>query len=294
MPLLTSLTNVRDWLGLNDLEQPTTRDNLKILRLIAAKSAEFIKLTGRDVIRRSYVETWDGTDSRIRQRAELSPWFPGGFTSGGGGAIGSSGYALNLRQHPVIQITSLVVDGVTVPAGSLPNQAAQVDGWALKDKRRLEMIGQGYAFTPGIQNIVISYDAGHVEHSEAATVPLLSPYVVTPAQMYVGNISVTYANGTPLAAVAGTPTVGQYNVSKAGLYTFAAGDRGADVLLTYAAVPGDVEQAVIDMVAWTYSGKDRIGEKGKTVGDGQGITYADDEIPPSAQAVIDIWRGVNV
>ena len=73
-------------------------------------------------------------------------------------------------------------------------------------------------------------------YAEAATVPS------TPYQVTVGNAAtfntdygVSYAaTGLPLTKVASGPTVGQYSVNTAtGVYTFAAADTGAAMIITY-------------------------------------------------------------
>ena len=70
---------------------------------------------------------------------------------------------------------------------------------------------------------------------EAGTVPATSTYTVTAANSatWVDDAGVIYAaTGLPLTKVASGPTVGQYSVS-AGVYTFAAADASAAVLLNY-------------------------------------------------------------
>jgi hypothetical protein len=72
--------------------------------------------------------------------------------------------------------------------------------------------------------------------SEPWAVPNGSPYQVTATNgmTLVADLGVTYAtSGLALTKVAATPAIGQYAVSSAGVYTFAAGDAGASVLLAY-------------------------------------------------------------
>jgi hypothetical protein len=71
--------------------------------------------------------------------------------------------------------------------------------------------------------------------AEAASVPAVSPYTATCANSttFADDYGVVYAaTGLPLVKVAANPTIGQYMVS-AGIYTFAAGDSGRALLLTY-------------------------------------------------------------
>lgn len=72
--------------------------------------------------------------------------------------------------------------------------------------------------------------------NEADTVPAVSPYTVTVvnASSFDQDLGVTYAaTGLPLTQVATGPVAGQYTVSNAGVYTFAAADEGKAVLITY-------------------------------------------------------------
>lgn len=71
---------------------------------------------------------------------------------------------------------------------------------------------------------------------EGHSVPASSPYTVssTNAAHWTKDLGVFYATtGQPLVRVASGPTVGQYSVAS-GVYTFAAADEGAAILLSYA------------------------------------------------------------
>ena len=70
---------------------------------------------------------------------------------------------------------------------------------------------------------------------EAQSVPASSPYTVavTNSAQFVDDWGVRYsATGLPLVKVTSAPVQGQYSVS-AGVYTFAAADAGAAVLISY-------------------------------------------------------------
>jgi hypothetical protein len=71
---------------------------------------------------------------------------------------------------------------------------------------------------------------------EAHTVPASSTYTITPTAPSSGTFAsdqgVNYSNGMPLQLVASGPTVGQYSQS-AGVYTFAAADASAAVVISY-------------------------------------------------------------
>ncbi len=73
------------------------------------------------------------------------------------------------------------------------------------------------------------------QFGEAAAVPGASPYTYTVVNhtTFVSDQGVVYAaSGLPLKQVASGPATGQYSVA-AGVYTFAAGDAGAAVLVSY-------------------------------------------------------------
>ena len=70
---------------------------------------------------------------------------------------------------------------------------------------------------------------------EAHAVPASTPFTVsaTNAASFVDDYGVLYATtGLPLVKVASGPTQGQYSVS-AGIYSFAAADAGAAILVSY-------------------------------------------------------------
>jgi hypothetical protein len=71
--------------------------------------------------------------------------------------------------------------------------------------------------------------------TEAQSVPASTPFTVSVANAatYAGDLGVVYAaTGLPLTKVASAPIQGQYSVS-AGVYTFAAADAGAALLISY-------------------------------------------------------------
>lgn len=70
---------------------------------------------------------------------------------------------------------------------------------------------------------------------EAGTVPAVSTYIITVSHSgtWVDDLGVTYAaTGLAFTKVASGPTVGQYSVA-AGVYTFAAADANAAVIINY-------------------------------------------------------------
>ncbi|THD42332.1 MAG: hypothetical protein E7774_15750 [Bradyrhizobium sp.] len=73
------------------------------------------------------------------------------------------------------------------------------------------------------------------QFGETTTIPASSPYNYTPTfhSTFLADQGVVYAaTALPLKQVAASPTAGQYSLS-AGVYTFAAADAGAAVLISY-------------------------------------------------------------
>jgi hypothetical protein len=71
---------------------------------------------------------------------------------------------------------------------------------------------------------------------EAASVPAVSTYTVTVinAATFDADLGVVYAlTNLPFVKVASAPAAGQYSVSGVGVYTFAAADASAAVLINY-------------------------------------------------------------
>ena len=85
-------------------------------------------------------------------------------------------------------------------------------------------------------NGVLTQNQGiSVAVQEAGTVPAATPYTVTVANSanFQDDLGVAYlVGGNPLTKVSTTPAQGEYSVS-AGVYTFAAADANAQVLISY-------------------------------------------------------------
>lgn len=74
-------------------------------------------------------------------------------------------------------------------------------------------------------------------------------------------------------------------------YTAGHGTNNVTLAYTagYASIPGDIDQAVIEVVAWRYRERKRIGQVSANVG-GESITFSQYAAPLSVQAVIDVYR----
>ena len=120
------------------------------------------------------------------------------------------------------------------------------------------------------------------------------PYNVSAAAPFgpwASDFGVTYANGTALTAVIGSPGAGQYNVS-GGVYGFAAADAGAAVLISYGFIPAAIDNACIEWVAERYRYRTRIGQSAQTVAGQQTASYNLKDIPDFIRASLDPYRSV--
>ena len=126
---LTTVANLQAWLGLTNVQQATA-DQLQ--RLVTSVSLWIQNKISRIIPDQPYVETRDG----------------------------QGGTRMVLGNYPVIAVSSVVVDGITIPPSPGPGQ----DGWVLSNDG---VSLRGYTFTSqDVANCVIAYTAGY------ATVPL--------------------------------------------------------------------------------------------------------------------------
>lgn len=249
--MLTTYANAKAWLGL-----VTDTDQGLVTRLINEASRVILAYLQRPTPwKASYSDMYDGTGAAV----------------------------FYLDQWPVTAVSSVVLDGTTVPVMQAP-QTASGSGYILSpwngyppgEPQKLTYRGGKWCY--GKANIAVDYTAGYSVTNEAQTIPG-SPYTITVDQTN-GNLGqddgVTFTDGTALTAVTGTPTTGEYNAptSIPGQYTFAAADTTKGVLISYSYTPFDIEQACLEMVGERYRYKTRIGEKSHGTG-GQETTSFD-------------------
>lgn len=121
MAAFITLTEIRHWLDVKG-----TADDALLEDLIVAASKFIETWISRDLSSRSYTETYDG---------------PGGRR-------------LSLRAYPVTAVTSLTIDGATIPAA-----ASSTDLGYVISGRGLAL--RGYRFTEGVENVAVTYVAGY-------------------------------------------------------------------------------------------------------------------------------------
>jgi hypothetical protein len=179
-------------------------------------------------------------------------------------------------------------------SGELPGQPSVLE------------FNNGY-FPQGAQNVKVTYTAGYLIQAEPVVVPVNpGPYAVTvmqPEGIWCLDNGVTYASGTSLVPVTGTPSTGQYVAptdTNPGVYTFSSGDAGRPLFVSYSFIPADLEEACIQYVAERYSYRSRIGEMSKSLGGQETIHYMRGgrmnspfpDLPPEVMGLI--WPYVTV
>jgi len=109
----------------------------------------------------------------------------------------------------------------------------------------------------------------------------------------VASVKVDGVEIPPAAAVLGAG----YRFS-AGLiwlngYLFTRGAGNVEVACTrgWAATPPQLEQACIELVAWRYSERERIGQESKSI-QGANVTFSTKDIPADVQRVLQAWKKV--
>lgn len=213
---------------------------------------------------------------------------------------GQGGDRMLLANYPVTSVTSLQIDGVNIPQAP-PLGTPQVNyvgffgapSGFIYDTFRIMV--RGFRFTRGFQNVQIGYAAGFLVSNEQQTIPAVAPYVLTTlAHWNAGDRGVLYASNTDalLLVPYGTAlATGQYSVDTNGTYYFAAGDAGADVLISYGYIPYDLEQGTVDMIGDWFKYRNRIGVTSQAI-EQQTITFVNSAMTARALGVLQQYRRV--
>lgn len=262
---LTSLAGVTAWLGIK-----TPDDNALLTRLIGSASrAIHTHLQRPTLFQHAFNEVYDGA-GRGRQV---------------------------LRNWPVLSVGSLTVGTTTItPSASYGQSGFSLEPWDGYPPGRPQALNlSGYAFCAGQANVAVTYTAGYVTKNEPQAVPIAAPFAAVataPCGTWGADQGVAYTStGIALTPVTGIPSTGQYSVLS-GKYTFAAADAGMSVLLSYSFIPGDVEQACVEMVGERYRTKDRIGENSKTLGGQQTVSYSTAAMNDFVKSLLQPFRRV--
>lgn len=215
---------------------------------------------------------------------------------------GANESAIVPRQWPVTSILSLTIDGTNIAPASSLSGGSWTSGYVLEPAshappgRMQKLALRGKCFSAGVQNIVISYQAGYQVTGEPALVPLSAPYTLAaqaPYGTWASDRCVAYANGAPLAVVEADPAAGQYSVA-AGAYQFAAEDADKAVALTYGYVPADLAFCCLDWAAELYAYRSRIGQRSKSLGGQETISFIVKDMPDFVASALQPYRRVVV
>lgn len=261
---LTSLERVRDWVGVT-----TNNDDLLLTRLIDECSRFILNYLQRPTLfQYIFSDIYDGFGQRVQV----------------------------LRHWPVQSVALVMVDSTIVPAASsVITTGFTLEQWdGLPPGRPQSVSLCGYEFCRGHNNINIVYTTGFVIKNESHTVPSSANYSVAvnaPHGSFGADQGVTYANGTLLTYVAGSPSQGQYSIS-GGNYYFAAADAGTSVQITYSYIPADIEHACMEMVGERYRYKNRIGEVSKSLGGQETIAFSQKDMPDFIRMLLQPYRRV--
>lgn len=259
--LFCSVDEVRRWVGATE----NTVSDALVADLIAAASQFILREIGLpSLISRAYTRIFSG---RGTDRLSLPIW-------------------------PVTSVSALTIGGVAVPAstwsgGSIDQPGYILEPWAGDDSPAMQGIRMlDRTFTPGLQNISVTFTAGFRRTAEAQTVPAATPFRVTTDLKWIADHGVEAA-GEPMTAVTDAPSLGEYRLgAKPGEYEFAEADADLPVELTYSYCPGDLWQACVEIVGDWYRKKDRIGHASKQLAGNETVSFTLGSIPIAAQRII--------
>lgn len=211
-----------------------------------------------------------------------------------------------LRNWPVTSVASVYVGGFLVP------QSVQIGGgqgwtqgwyldpgdWAPPDAGRQAVIRlRGFDFCYGTDNVVVTYTAGYLT-AESSVVPA-SPYTYSIAGSYgpwTADSGVVFTDVTPSQVLIYNPNSGAVTEGQYGLtgetpqqYVFAAADVGRLFSASYSYVPADLEQICIELVGERWRYRDRIGQRSKSLGGQETMSYFGTGIPDYAKEALHIF-----
>lgn len=140
-----------------------------------------------------------------------------------------------------------------------------------------------------LQGSVLSATYTETRHGTGGQAMLLAEYPVTAATSVV-------VNGQTIPRASAFGQIGWWLADRTVLlvgYSFARGRNNVQVTYTagYAAVPGDIEQAVIETVILTLKRRDHIDVSSKALA-GETISFITADLTPSAKAVLNSYRRV--
>jgi hypothetical protein len=196
--------------------------------------------------------------------------------------------------------TPVPVSGATPLFGRTRAPGWMLEAWDGTPPGRPQLLSlSGFTFSFGYlgagsyQDVQIVYQAGYQVTNELQTVSGGAVTVIAPYGAWASDAGITYASGTALTKVFGSPATGQYALgSTPGSYVFNAGDNGQDVLVSYGYVPSDLSQAAVELVCEMYKYSQRIGEKRHSLGGNETVSFETSRMNPLIQSMLQPYRQV--
>lgn len=265
---LSTIDHVRAWLKI----ESTTEDELLQLLLSGASRMILGNINRNSIFPRTVTEYYNGNNNSV----------------------------MLLRNWPVLSVSAVGVNGIAIPVNATPPTGSGYgfdvwDGVSLPGQMAALWLS-GYGFYGGRRNVSVTYTAGYRVTNEAATILSVAPYSVAPLQplgTFGEDAGVTFANGTALTKVASAPAANQYAVdAESNGYIFAAADAGKAVLISYAFVPPDIEQACFEIVGEQYRYRGRIGEVSRALPGGGSVSFSQKAMSDTTKTLLSPYRTV--
>ena len=261
-PSLVTLAAVKQWLNITD-----TNSDAVLTSLIAATSRRVISELSR------------GPTLAFRTVNEVR---------------GGTGTAfMMLKYWPVLAVTALTINGTIYnPQTDIPfGSGYSWEAWEGGDTQgRQRLYCQSVCFDRYFNNINITYTAGYQTADGAVAV---ASY--TTIRPWISDQGVTDAlTGVAFTLVTGTPAAGQYTLSS-GIYGFSAADIAANraVVVLYSYLPEDLQQAIIDVIAWHFRNRDRIGIMSKNIGGQETVAFSQKAWGQITEDMIQKYREIS-
>lgn len=242
---------------------PGPANNALLAMLISSASSAALQYLDRDLFQQNYTHLLDGTGTK----------------------------RLILKQGPVTAVSAVAINGVSLPLST----NAMMAGYIFDS---LGLWRRGWVWPMEPQIVSVAYTAGYAPTATTdapVAVPSgspLPPTILSSQNPYwFADVGVSYwPSGTPLTKVAASPSTGEYTVDGQGNYTFASGDAGELVSLSYTilGIPLDICQAVNEWVGVMMQRRTKLANKSETLAQ-QTVSYIT-TMPPTTQMVLDLHK----
>lgn len=242
---LTSLANIKQWLGINN-----DNSDALLTRMNRSCSAFVLNHLNRDSLSLTqYRDIYDGYGNCF----------------------------MVLRHSPVFEVQAVSFNGTSIPQATGDGFSSPYsNGWSLEPEYSVLGSGRlnlyGWVFPRGRGLVAVQCRAGYVAVDEPWTIPA-TPFQITVLNFWLGDVSVKSVDGATFTKVTSSPAAGQYSVAD-GVYTFNATDEETEILISYSYTPADIEQAVIEIVGERYRTMDRIGVLSKALGGQETVSFS--------------------